>query len=237
MQEPKHRLKFIITLLFFQSYFLQFSNAQTKVMYHEKFNQNSLSKNWQQVNGDWVIKNDTLYGKSNREWAVLLYKRSLPENYILSFSMLADPKAYLFELMTNLNDNHFLGILLNQLENRVAIEDRAFFPKGNNMGSYIHTKGHIGQLPKVAKTAEEIWINWKVQKTGSQIFIWMNDEEIIALNDTRGFVKPKGKFGFAINGKAKIKSVTLSKTRGENNLPPYNFKGRPLIKPSFSFSE
>jgi len=82
-----------------------------------------------------------------------------------------------------------------------------------------------------------VWIDWKVQKTGNQIFIWMNDEEIISLKDTMGIVKPKGKFGFAINGKAKIKSVTLLKTKGEASLPPANFKGRALIKPSFSFSE
>lgn len=237
MQPLKHIIQYTLALIFLQSYFLQIVQAQTKVVYQEKFTEKSLSKNWEQVNGNWTIKNDTLYGERNREWAVLIAKKSLPENYILSFSMLADPKAYLFELMTNLNDNHFLGILLNQLENRVAIEDRAFFPKGDEMGSHIHTKGHIGRLPKVTKAAGAVWIDWKVQKTGNQIFIWMNDEEIISLKDTMGIAKPKGKFGFAINGKAKIKSVMLLKTKGEASLPPPDFKGRALIRPSFSFSE
>lgn len=237
MQTIKRILKYVVALIIFQSSILQIGHAQIKVVYQEQFGDKSLSKNWRRVNGDWAIKSDTLYGKSNTEWAVLLSKKSLPENYILSFSMLADPKANLFELITNLNDNHFLGILLNQLENRVAIEDRNFFPRGDEMGSLIHTRGHIGKLPKVGKTAEAIWIDWKVQKTANQIFIWMNEQEIITYRDTSSFVKPKGKFGFAINGKAKIKSVTLSKTKGENSLPPRNFKGRPLIKPFFLFSE
>ena len=231
------KIKYVPALIFFQCYFIQVSQAQQRIIYKEPFSKKNLAEKWEQVNGQWTVENDTLHGQSNKEWAVVISKKFLPKNYILSFSMLADPKAYLFELMTNLNDNHFLGILLNQLENRVAIEDRAFFLKGDDMGSLIHTKGHIGKMPKVNRTAQEIWIDWKVQKTGNQLFIWMNGEEMISLKDTTGIVKSKGKFGFAINGKAMIKSVTLSKTRGNGSLPPFNFKGRPLIKPVFIFSE
>lgn len=237
MQFPHTILKYSLALIFFQIIFLQDSYAQTKVVYRENFSEKSLSKNWEQVNGSWTIQNDTLYGEKNREWAVLIHKKALPENYILSFSMLADPKAYLFELMANLNDNHFLGMLINQLENRIAIEDRAFFPKGNDMGSYIHTRGHIGKLPKVAKKAEAVWNDLKFQKAGNQFFLWMNGEEMISFKDTTAMIQPKGKFGFAINGKAKIKAVTLSKTKGEDSLPPPNFKGKARIMPTFSFSE
>jgi len=230
-------LKYTVLLISLLIFSHHHAFAQSRVIYKEESGKKSLSKNWEQVNGHWAFENDTLVGKKNKEWAVLLSKKTLPENYILTFSTLVDQKAYLFELITNLNDNHFLGILLNQLEHRVAIEDRELFPKGNSMGSYIHTKANIGRLPKVSKISEAIWINWRVQKSGNQIFIWMNDEEITLYNDTTGIVKPKGKFGFAINGAAKIKAVTLSKTRNEASNPPKNFKGRPRIRPTFSFSE
>ena len=230
-------LKYTLLLISLQLVFLTITNAQTRVIYKEKFGKERLSRNWQNVNGNWEFKKDTLYGKKNKEWAVLLSKKSLPENYILTFSTRVDPKAYLFELITNLNNNRFLGILLNQLEHRVAIEDRAFFPEGNEMGSHIRTRAHIGKLPKVARTAEATWINWKVQKAGKKIFVWMNNEEMITYNDTTGFIKPKGKFGFAINGAAMIGAITVIKTKGEDSRPALNFKGRPKIKPFFSFSE
>ena len=229
--------KYTLLLISLLPLSLHHASAQSRVIYKEKSGEKSLYKNWRQVNGNWAFNNDTLQGERNKEWAVLLSKKTLPKNYILRFSTLVDPKAYLFELITNLNDNHFLGILLNQLEHRVAIEDRAFFPKGNEMGSLIQTKANIGKLPKVSKITEAVWIDWKVQKTGNQIFIWMNEEEIMMYNDTKGIVKPKGKFGFAINGTAKIKAVTLLKTKNEDSAPPKDFKGRPRIKPTFSFSE
>jgi len=226
------------SIIFFTQIFSpSIGHAQTKTVYKEQFKKNTLAKKWKVINGTWTVKNDNLYGTSDREWAIMLCKKSLPDNYILSFSTLTDPKAYLFEVITNLNDNKFLGILLNQLENRIAIEDREFFPKGNNMGSYIHTKGYIGKLPKVAKASEAIWQHWKIQKTGNQLFIWINDEAIISFRDTHGIVKSKGKFGFAINGTSIIKFIELVKTKGDNSLPPADFKGRPLIKPTWSFSE
>ena len=237
MQFYFKKIKYTPALILFLLLFTQVSQAQQRIIYQEPFSNKNLAKNWDQINGKWTIENDTLSAQSNKEWAILISKKSLPKNYILSFSMIADPKAYLFELMTNLNDNHFLGILFNQLDKRVAIEDREFFPEGNAMGSYIHTKGHIGKMPKVNLVPQQIWIDWKVQKTGNQLFIWMNGEEMISLNDTTGIVKPGGRFGFAINGKATIKSVTLVKTRGSGSLPPLNFTGRPLVKPVFIFSE
>jgi len=229
--------KYAFLLISLLPFSLHYASAQSRVIYKEESGRKSLSRNWQQVNGNWAFNNDTLQGKRNKEWAILVSKKTLPKNFILSFSTLVDPKAYLFELITNLNDNHFLGILLNPLEHRVAIEDRGFFPEGNEMGSYIQTKANIAKLPKVSKITEAVWIDWKVQKSGNQIFIWMNKEEIMMYNDTTGIVKPKGKFGFAINGTAKIKAISLSKTRNEDSLPPKDFKGRPRIRPTFSFSE
>ena len=212
------------------------ANAQTKTVFQEKYKDNSLRKNWNAVNGDWKVNEQTISGNKNVDWAILVSKKSLPKDYILTFSSLVDPKAYLFEVITNLNGEKYLGFLLNQLENRVAIEDRSLFADPVKAGTFIHTTGHIGKMPKVKKPSEHIWQNWKIQKTGTQIFVWINNDAIISLNDTTGIVKPKGKFGFAINGEAIIKDIKLEKTKGEASLPPKSFVWKsPLEKPFFIF--
>ncbi|PTT00969.1 hypothetical protein DBR11_08495 [Pedobacter sp. HMWF019] len=212
------------------------AHAQAKVSFQEKYKKNSLQKNWRVVNGTWKVNEQEFTGNKNNEWAILVSKKSLPKDYILTFSSLVDPKAYLFEVITNLNGEKYLGLLLNQLENRVAIEDRSLFADPVKNGSFIHSTGHIGLLPKVKKPSEHIWQNWKIQKTGNQLFVWINNEAIISLNDTTGIVKPEGKFGFAINGEAMIKDIKLLKTRGEERLPPKSFILKsPIEKPFFVF--
>jgi len=214
----------------------QIATAQSRTVFHEDFKTKKRIKNWRMVNGIWEIEDKTINGSKNVDWAILLSKKTLPENYILTFSAHVDPKAYLFELITNLNGEKYLGILLNQLENRVAIEDRSLFNDPKAQGSYIHSTGHIGLLPKVQKPNQDIWIKWKVQKTGNQIFIWMNDESVISYTDTSGFIKPKGLFGFAVNGKASIKDIQLLSTKGKDNAAPSDFKGMPAVsKYEFGF--
>lgn len=213
------------------------ANAQTKILFQEKYKSNSLRRNWRVVNGDWKAEDQTITGNKNKDWAILVSKKSLPKDYILTFSSLVDPKAYLFEVITNLNGEKYLGFLLNQLENRVAIEDRSLFADpSKNGGSFIHSTGHIGLLPKVKKPSEYIWQNWKIQKTGNQIFVWINDDAIISFNDTKSFVKPEGNFGFAINGEAIIKDIKLMRTKGTASLPPDSFLLKsPIEKPFFVF--
>lgn len=228
-------MRVILSLLFI-IFTVSTSNAQTRTLFEETYKTNSLQKNWHVVNGDWKLNEQTIIGNKNRDWAILVAKKSLPKDYILTFSSLVDPKAYLFEVITNLNGEKYLGFLLNQLENRVAIEDRSLFADPVKNGSFIHSTGHIGLMPKVKKPAEYIWQNWKIQKTGNQIFVWINNDAIISLNDTTGIGKPKGKFGFAINGEAIIKDIKLVKTRGAASLPPKSFVLRsPLEKKFFVF--
>lgn len=211
------------------------ANAQNKVIFKENFRKDNLQKNWLSLNGDWQVKDFSIQGNKDANWAILLCNKPLPENYILTFSSLAEPETYLFEVMLNLNHNKFLGILLNQFENRVAIEDRGLFANVGMSGSFIHSVGHIGTMPKVERPKEHTWQDWKIQRTGNQFFVWINNEAIIFFNDSTDFVKTKGQFGFAINGKASIKDITLMKTKGESSLPPKDFKGKPRIKPFFVF--
>lgn len=231
----KRNMKAIISFLLI-TITVYTTHAQTRILFQETYKDNSLRKNWREVNGDWKVNEKMFIGNKNTDWAILVFKKSLPKDYILTFSSFVDPKAYLFEVITNLNGEKYLGFLLNQLENRVAIEDRSLFADPVKEGSFIHSTGHIGLLPKVRKPSEHIWQNWKIQKTGNQIFVWINNDAIISLNDTTGMVKTKGKFGFAINGEAMIKDIKLMKTRGEASLPPKSFILKsPVEKPFFIF--
>lgn len=210
-------------------------NAQNKVIFEENFRKDDLRKNWLSLNGDWNVKDLTIQGNKDANWAILLCNKPLPENYILTFSSLVETGTYLFEVMLNLNHNKFLGILLNQFENRVSIEDRGLFANVDATGSFIHSVGHIGTMPKVERPKEHTWQDWKIQRAGNELFIWINNEAITSFKDSTGFVKPKGQFGFAINGKASIRHVKLIKTKGESSVPPKDFKGKPRIKPFFVF--
>lgn len=187
------------------------------------------------MNGTWEIKDQAIYGSKDVNWAILLANKPLPEDYILEFSAKADPKTYLFELMLNLNGSKFLGILLNQLENKVAIEDRSLFGDLEKRGTFIHTTGHIGTMPKVQREKQYDWQDWKIQRSGNQFFVWINQEAVISFKDSSGFVKTKGQFGFALNGTGAIKDIKLWKTTGIAALAPKDFKSLPILRPFFIF--
>lgn len=210
-------------------------NAQSKSIFKENFKKENLHKHWLSLNGSWEVKDQTIRGSKDTNWAILLCNKPLPENYILTFSSLVKPGTYLFEVMLNINRERFLGVLLNQFENRVAIEDRGLFANLDRPGSFIHSAGHIGTMPKVLRPKAHTWENWKIQKAGNEFFVWINDEPTTSFKDSSGFVKTGGQFGFAINGNASIKNVELKTTKEESALPPGNFKGKPLIKPFFCF--
>ncbi|WP_219225232.1 hypothetical protein [Pedobacter antarcticus] len=212
------------------------ADAQTKSVFKENNWENKFDKRWLLMNGVVQAGTRELQISKDRNWAILLNNTTLPENYILTFSTRVEPGTYLFELMLNLSGQHFLGILNNQLESRVAIEDRSLFANPDKVGSYIHTTGHVGLLPKVELPAKfEAWQDWRVQKSGNQVFVWINGEEIITFKDTKGIMKAGGQFGFAVNGKASVSNVQLFKAVGDAAMPPLTFKGKPPVRTWFVF--
>lgn len=198
---------------------------------------NSRLKQWNQVNGNWDVNREErrVKGSKNRNWAILTSKKEMPDNYILTFSTLVEPSTYLFEVMLNVQKEKYLGILYNKLEGRVAIEDRSLFADPEKEGGFIRTTGHIGKLPKVRIPMPEQELDWKIQKSGNQFFVWINNEAIIQFADSDGIAKNNGKFGFAINGVAQLRKVVLYKQR--EATVPEGFDGKPYEKPFFLFSE
>ncbi|THF51470.1 hypothetical protein E6C50_06825 [Flavobacterium supellecticarium] len=209
-----------------------------KNVFQEEFT-NVRLKQWNQVNGNWEVdRNEKLVkGSKNNDWAILTAKKELPDNYILTFSTLVEPSAYLFEVMLNIQNEKYLGILYNQLEGKVAIEDRSFFVNPEKERGYIRTTGHIGKLPKVKIPMSEQWLDWKIQKTGTTFFVWIDNEEILKFTEPAEMIKSNGKFGFAINGSAQLKNIKVYKTRNKGALPPEGFIGKPHEQPFFQFSE
>lgn len=216
------------------------SMPKPKTPFQEMFSDsfaNSRLKHWNQVNGGWEVNREEklVKGTKNSDWAILTAKKELPDNYVLTFSTLVATSSNLFEIMLNVQEEKYLGILYNQLESKVAIEDRSLFRNPEKEGSFIRTTGHIGKLPKVKIPIKEQWLDWKIQKSGNQFFVWINNEEIIKFMDSDKIVQNNGKFGFAVNGTAQLKKVTLYKIRKE--IPMEEFVGKPYEKPFFLFSE
>ncbi len=212
------------------------ATAQTKTVLHETFGKKSLQKHWHIVNGSWTADQQAVVGVKNTDWAIMTSKGRLPDNYVLTFNCLVDSNAYLLEVMLNLNGEKYLGILLNQLDKVVAIEDRSLF-SATAPDRFIRSTGNIGKLPKTDYPPKYQWLHWKIQKTGNLLYIWINDEAVMLYTDEKNLLTPKGRLGFAVNGTVVIKDLLLQATRGQDSKPPVTFEARPLKKYFFNFSE
>lgn len=235
MKTITQNLTYILILFLF----LLSSCKGTDLIFKQSYSQKKLQKQWDIVNGTWTVGNQYMEGKSNSEWAILLCKKNLPDNYTLTFSTLVDPESPLFEAILNLEKEKYLGVLLNQLSKNIALEDRSLFSAEQAAKEYtfIKTTGNIGGLPKVNNTNQHIWLDWKIQRVYNQIFVWINNEAIISFNNSPQILNANGKFGFAINGGGQIKNVRLYKTSEKEVSRPDHFDERDHIMPFFLFSE
>jgi len=217
------------------------SSVPQKVIFEENFdNLNNLGKRWSIINGSWIINESTIEVRSNEDWAVLLSNKKLPDNYILTFSILPDPNAVLFEVIANLKGEKYLGIILYEIEGNVKIEDRSLFSPENRIKqrSYIRSTGHIGMMPEVKYPMRYEWMDWKIQKIGNRLYVWIDGEDIISYIDEEGLLNLKSRFGFAAKGIFKIKNIQLSRTKDGVSLLPESFEDKPKEpREFFLFSE
>lgn len=234
MLRPTIRLKMGLLLCILS---LNLSHAKSTTLLQDPLTQSLLGKPWYSINGSWQTGSQGLSGTKNADWGILLAQQTLPGNYTLTFSTLVDPNASLFEVMLNLKKNRFVGVLYNQLDKTLAIEDRSLFDDPEKHHGYIRTTGHIGQLPKVDLNPKPEWVHWRIQKTGKTLYIWLNDQPMLAYTDRAHILKTGGYFGFAINGQSSIKNLSLSRDQGDAALPPSPFQAPPRQRPFFLFSE
>lgn len=215
-------------------------SSTKKLVLKDDFAKKKLSSKWSVVNGDWSVKDSCLVGSRNSDdWGIILSRKKLPENYILTFSALPDSAANLFEIIANLKGEKFFGIMQNQLEESIELEDRSLYSKKNRIKekTLVRTTGNIGQLPEIKYPNSYEWMHWKILRTGNQVYIWINDEDIISFTDKIDLLNTKGKFGFIISGKVRIKDICLYSVKEEEALPPKDFEGKPAIFHMFFFGE
>ena len=231
---PNRLRSFMLSLLTFYG---ACAFAGSPTVFQDALTQPDLNPTWQAINGDWQPSQHGLQGQGNDDWAVLLARQTLPGNYTLTFATLIDPQAYLLEVMLNVKRGKFVGLLYNQLDKTLAVEDRSLFddPKANH--GYIRTTGHVGQLPKVDLSPKPEWVHWRIQKTGKALYVWLNDQPMLAYTDQASILKAGGGFGFAINGQARIKNLSLHRDQGDTALAPSPFHPPPRQRPFFLFSE
>ena len=226
--------------------------AQQKLVFKDEFKKEKPGKQWTDANGTWSSTHHIPEGTEIPNWAILLCKKDLPEEYILTFSALVDSTTGVFKVMLNLYGESFLAIQLYQHENEISIEERHLYfsdissppDQQKKRKKVIEKETHIWPTmqnlfsPRVHHENKPVRQHWKVQKTNNGVFLWIDDEPIISFtiipNITRN---AKDKFGFATNGEVKIDNVKLFKTQNEASLPPADFQGRERIIPIFIFSE
>ncbi len=215
-------------------------SSPKKLVFRDDFSKGKLSQKWDIVNGDWSVNNACLSGsRTSDDWGIILSRKKMPENYLLTFSALSDSAANLFEIIANLKGEKFFGIMQNQLEEAIKLEDRSLFSPENRIKekTLVCTTGNIGQLPEINYPNSREWLHWKILRTGNHIYIWINDEDVISFTDKIDLLNTKGKFGFIISGKVQIKNIHLYSLKKEEALPPQNFEGRPLVWRMFLFGE
>lgn len=194
---------------------------------------------WTAINGDWTAESYNLTGKKNKHWAIITLNKQLPENYTLTFSSQVQEGTYLLEVMLNIKEQAFLGILYNTLDKKLQIEDRKLF-KGEEIikeNAFIRTKNNIGKLPKVALIPTTEWVTWQIQKIDNHLYIWLNNEEYFHYEDHTTHLQSRGQLGFAINGQATIKDLNITPLKGKTPPHPTDFKSKPVVLPFFLFSE
>lgn len=212
-------------------------------VYQENFNKpNKLKQRWEVINGQWTVADNAVTGKQSSGWAVMLSRKKLPEDFILTFSACMEPGSTLFEVILGFKEEKYLGVYVYEIENKAAVEDRSLFigEKAVQERTQIRSTGNIGMLPRQDYQFNNEWMVWKIQKTGSQLFVWINNEPVIGYDDTRGLLESGGRFGFALKGTGQIQNVQLFSTKDEASLPPADFATQSSRKPEtrfFLFSE
>ena len=225
--------------------------AQQKLVFKDEFEKEKPGKQWIDANGTWSSTHHLPEGSNIPNWAILLCKKELPEEYILTFYVLVDSSTGVFKVMLNLYEESFLAIQLYQRDNEISVEERHLY--FSDISSYsgqrkrkkvIEKETHIWPtmqdifLPKVNHESKHVRQHWKIQKTNNEIYLWIDDEPIVSSANISEIARNgKGKFGFATNGKVKIDNVKLFKTQKDASLPPTDFQGRERIIPIFIFSE
>ena len=203
---------------------------------------NKFKKRWEVINGQWSVANSAVTGVQNSDWAVMLSRKKLPDDFILTFAARMEPYSVLFEVLLGFKDEKYLGVYVYEIENTVAIEDRSLFlgEKHVQERTYIRSTGNIGMLPRQNYQFNYDWNVWKIQKSGNRLLVWINNEPGIGYNDTQGLLQPGGRFGFALKGQGLIQNVQLFDTKDE--APPsfaeFETKSsRKIENPFFLFSE
>lgn len=213
-----------------------------QLVFQENFKKpKNLSKRWEVISGQWTVAENTVTG-ANSGWAVMLSRKKLPDDFILTFSARMEPDSVLFEVILGFKEEKYLGVYIYEIENKAAVEDRSLFSgeKYAQERSLIRTTGNIGALPKENYQFNYEWMAWKIQKTGDQLFVWINNEQVIGYHDTRGLLQPGGRFGFGLKGVGHIQNVQLFSTKDEGSLPLAGFEtkaSRERQRPIFLFSE
>ena len=225
--------KYTITLGTIVLILLNSCRTVEKTVYSENFTQSQLTKEWNILTKEWTVSDGILYGNGTQpDWSILLNKKELPKDYILEFSSWIETDERLLEVILNLHEVKFVGLLMNYLEESVELEDRNLYDKEGNPD--IRTLENIGKFPEVTYPKKFSWNEWKIQKVGNQLFVWINGEEIVKLDGAINILKDGGQFGFATSGKVKIKDIQLKTSK----LPaPKNFVGKTDTNNFFLFGE
>lgn len=218
---------------------LMFSACASQKIVHK----DNLSNHWTQVEGDWDITDNYIVGTSESDWIAILSDTKLPKEYILTFSVLPETGTMLFEVITGLDKEKYLGVMIYKIDGMVKIEDRSLFSSKNRKDLLISTTGHIGEMPQVKYAMRYDWMEWKIQRTGGSLYLWIDGEPIIAYIPAKknsSILNKNGQFGFAAKaGTIRVKDINIYAPKKKSSLSPDGFEGksrRPFRDLDFSVS-
>lgn len=209
------------------------SSCKSRLIFRDDFSSTDLTDNWEILNDSWELQEGILQGQGVQDkWSVILCRKELPENYVIEFSTLLNSENRLLELILNLHDEKFVGVLMGYQGKTIQLEDRTLLMKDGKAD--IRTKDNIGQLPEVSYQKKTDWSHWKVQKAGNRLFVWIDGKEIIFLYEWINILKSGGRFGFATSGDVLIKNIQVVRS---NKKAPEDFKGLLDVRNLFLFGE
>ncbi len=214
---------------------VQHSTA-ARIIYENNLQQ-AIPEDWQILNPDWSSTSQGWRGaKHNGNWAILQSPIQLPENYEITFSSQLEAGSVLVEVMLNLAvDEHsagqmyrYLGVLYGALNKTLQFEDRSLYAPAY-MGEEHYsaqTEDNIGRLPQAHIEISTNWVDWRILKLGSDIYIWLNQEEIAHYSDRLNVVPNKGRLGFVVNGSVYLKNLKVRALDPEEIKKPEYFNNK-----------
>lgn len=191
-------ISFVIVLSFTSCNIFKQSS---KIVYKQD---NHLGNNWEILTKNWNADNGLIEGNGgSMDWAVLLLKDSLPNNYEIDLDVNM-VNASLFELMLNIDKDKYIRVYLYEIEHALKL----------GRGEFARVaEGRPGGGPTIETAPVELrnntWYNLKITYDNKLLVVKLNGKKALYFSLQDENLSTKGLLGLLTNEKVLLKDMVI----------------------------